>query len=194
MNGYQKWTQGYGSLWGEVGDRLIEAGAYDCVVWALPAIGGTTVQDWTEGTYKDRNLVAIRRMKAAGLTLGGCISLIGESDGIARTDPAIFKARYLRMIEAVRSEAGAGLPCYVAQDTWAYGLKSETIRRAQRELVDPVEGNFFGGDLDQFGDAYRYDEVAGPTRNRRVHPNAKGRSAMAKEIATAILTANRHQA
>jgi hypothetical protein len=81
-----------------------------------------------------------------------------------------------------------------AHGTWAHGVVSEAIRRAQRELVDPVKGTFFAGDLDRFGNAFRYEEIAGPRSNKRVHQNAEGRAAMAKEIAHAILASNRHQA
>jgi hypothetical protein len=186
-NGYQGWNEGYGALWGEVGDLLIEAKAFDRVGWAVPAIGGTTIQEWSDGAYRDRNLVAVRRLKLAGLQLSGGISVIGESDGIAKTDPALFKTQYLRMIDAVRKEAGSPVPWFVTQDTWAYGLQSEPIRRAQRELVDPANGIFFGGDLDQFGDAFRYEEIAGPTADKRVHPSAKGRAAMASVIAAAMI-------
>jgi len=126
-------------------------------------------------------------LKSIGLSLSGAISLIGESDGIAKTDPSLFKRQYLAMIAAVREEAGFQVPWFITQDTWAYGLKSEAIRLAQRELVSLANAVFFGGDLDQFGNDYRYEEIAGPNANRRVHPNAKGRAAMAKIIADMMI-------
>jgi hypothetical protein len=98
------------------------------------------------------------------------------------------------MIDAVREEAGAQEPCFVVHGTWAYGVVSESIRRAQRELVDPAKGTFFAGDLDRFGNAFRSEETAGPRSNKRVDQNAEGCAAMAKEIADAIVASNRHQA
>lgn len=187
INGYQNWTEGYGAIWGEVGDILVDRGALDYVVWAVPAIGGTTVQDWTDGVYADRNQVAVRRLTAAGLKLTAGISLLGESDGIAKTDPGTFTRSYRQMIDAVRTEAGFRLPWIVTQDTWAYGLTSEPIRTAQVALADRGDLIIQGPDLDQFTDGYRYAEIAGPSTDHRVHPNAAGRHAMATAIAAAIM-------
>ena len=94
------------SMWGRLGDRLIEGGVYKSVLLVPIAFSASSAKDWAPGGHCYRRLqFALRRLKRAGrvATLRSCVITSGrrwEQHGVARTILLMWWLRLLFFLGA----------------------------------------------------------------------------------------------
>jgi hypothetical protein len=153
-----------GSVWGRLGDKLIETGRYRSVLIVPIAVGGSCIKDWTppDGYCWRRIKFALGRLKRAGIGIDMMCWHHGETDANRLlTSAQEYRSRFQRLVRQIRA-VGVDAPIYVATaSVCANGFhpyrNHEQIRLAQRELVSSDEGIFHGPDTDQFVGDYRQD-------------------------------------
>jgi len=150
-------TESRGNFAGRMADMLIERGHFDSVVLAPIGVGGSRIEEWTTGGARHRRLqVAIKRAQVSGLTFTHLLWHQGESNAGEDANHSLY-ASCLRNIHAALRSYGVAAPIYVAQATVCNSPPNETIRSAQRAVVDPALGILAGPDTDTIGAQDRYD-------------------------------------
>lgn len=147
-----------GSVWTRLGDKLIAAKLYDRVIFVPAAIGGTEIAQWAPGGPLHKDLLRnVREAQRAGLKFTHLFWHQGESDAVLGTSQEDYQRRFLDMLAAIRA-LGVDAPVFIALATRCGDYPpNETIRAAQRGLVEPALGIFQGPDTDQLDARYRYD-------------------------------------
>jgi hypothetical protein len=152
-----------GSVWGRLGDRLIDAGFARSVLFVPIAFGATYVDDWAPGGQYYRRLVfALHRLKRAGIAVDMLCWHQGEAN--ANHTPMTadeYRDCFRAMLRGVR-EAGVKAPVYVALATLCEDgphpfQNSTQIRLGQKKLVSIWNRIMPGPDTDQIGIAHRRD-------------------------------------
>jgi hypothetical protein len=152
-----------GSVWGRLGDRLIDAGFARSVLFVPIAFGATYVEDWAPGGQYYRRLVfALHRLKRAGIAVDMLCWHQGEAN--ANHTPMTaeeYRDCFRAMLRGVR-EAGVKAPVYVALATLCEDgphpfQNSTQIRLGQKKLVSIWNRVMPGPDTDQIGLAHRRD-------------------------------------
>lgn len=134
-----------------LGDRLIESGAYDRIILAPVAVGGSLARDWSSGRLNGL-LMATLEQTIARWRITHMVWHQGESDA-KRTDPAAW-SEDLRSIVAQARGLGMDAPVLVSVVTRCTGhfpdwTPDNRLARAQRALPDPAAGIFAGPDVDR---------------------------------------------
>jgi len=147
-----------GSVWSRLGDRLIDDGMFDRVLFVPVALGGTHIVEWLPGgpCYRRVVLALARLRRALGrrdLPFTAAFWVQGESDGFATQMPAETYRTYLNDIIASMREEGVSAPVFVARSTRGpilseTELNREAIRAGQGAVVDETAGIFEGPDTD----------------------------------------------
>ncbi|MEN8722582.1 MAG: sialate O-acetylesterase [Alphaproteobacteria bacterium] len=157
-----------GSVWGRVGDGLIEAGAFDQVLIVPIAIGGTSIERWAKGGgLNPRITFALQAMAAKGLRPTHILWHQGEADRIKETTTARYVEQFGTIVETFHAQ-GVDAPLYPAVATYcymfdldqieAYQPAIDAVRTAQQRLPDHYPGVRPGPDTDRItGAAYRPD-------------------------------------
>ena len=152
-----------GSVWGRLGDRLIEAGAYSSVLFVPIAFGASYIKDWAPGGHCHRRLqFALRRLPRAGVKVDMLCWHQGEADANHTNMPAHeYKMRFLKMVRVIRG-AGVQAPIYVAVtslcEAGAHPYDNrEQIRLAQKQIVSVGDGLLPGPDTDYIDGEHRQD-------------------------------------
>jgi hypothetical protein len=151
-----------GSVWGRLGDRLIDAGFARSVLFVPIAFGATYIEDWVPGgQYYRRLLFALHRLKRADIKVDMLCWHQGEAN--ANHTPMTadeYRDCFRAMLRGLR-EAGVEAPVYVALATLCEDgphpfQNSAQIRLGQKRLVsrDSVRP---GPDTDQIGIKHRHD-------------------------------------
>lgn len=192
INGYVGWSNGYGSLWGKVGQLLIDGNALDRVIFCNVSYGGMTAFDFSPaGQLGHRVPLAFNTLNSLGIKpwqVTAILSHLGESDGINGTTAANYQLYRTQSMRVARNFGFTG-PWLLARSTWAYDFANATIQGAIANLIAGSLGFKTGADSDSFvGATYRYAEIAGPG-SMRVHPNLAGLNAIAPDWVTKIRTA-----
>jgi hypothetical protein len=150
-------TESRGNFASRMADMLIERGLFDTVVLAPIGVGGSRIEEWTTGGARHRRLqVAIKRATENTLTFTHVLWHQGESNVGVDADADLYISSFLNIHGALRSY-GVDAPIYVAQATICNSPPNETIRSAQRAVVDQGLGIFAGPDTDTIGLSHRYD-------------------------------------
>lgn len=161
-----------GSPWTRLGDKVIAAGLYDRVIFVPASIGATEIALWApEGLLHEDLLRNVREAQQAGHRFTHLLWHQGESDAALGTRADDYQARFLAMLDAIR-DLGVDAPTFVAIATRCGAYPpDETIRSAQRDLVDPAAGIFAGPDTDQLDLSYRHDGCHFSTSGLEAHAN-----------------------
>src|SRR6516164_4584185 len=151
-----------GSVWGRLGDRLIDAGFARSVLLVPIAFGATYVEDWAPGAQRYRRLMfALHRLKWAGIAVDMLCWHQGEADANHTAMTADeYRDCFRAMLRGVR-EAGVEAPVYVAfatlcEDKSHPFQNSAQIRLGQKQLVS-IDSVLPGPDTDEIGIAHRRD-------------------------------------
>ena len=139
-----------GSVWSRLGDKLIEAGLYDNVLFVAVGVGGMPMRRWKpDGDLYPRVLDAIASLNSKGIKLTHMLWHQGESDNGEHTKKDDYKAMFMAMVEDIRKH-GVDAPIYVAVATrcGAQPVGYE-IQQAQRELVNTTLKIFPGAYSDE---------------------------------------------
>ena len=152
-----------GSVWGRLGDRLIDAGFARSVLFVPIAFGATYVEDWAPGGQcYHRLMFALHRLKRAGIALDMLCWHQGEAN--ANHTPMTadeYHDCFRTMLRGVR-EAGVEAPVYVALATLCEHAphpfqNSAQIRLGQKKLVSIRDRVLPGPDTDRIGIEHRHD-------------------------------------
>jgi Carbohydrate esterase, sialic acid-specific acetylesterase len=157
-------TNSGGSVWGRLGDKMIESGQFRSVLFVPIAVGASYIQDWTppDGYCYRRLQFALTRLKRVGIRIDMLCWHQGEADANHRTTSAEeYKSGFRRLVKRIRA-AGCEAPIYVAIASLCENdphphQNREQIRLAQQQLVAISEGLLPGPDTDRFDDDYRSD-------------------------------------
>jgi hypothetical protein len=152
-----------GSVWGRLGDKLIDAGVVSSVLIVPVAFGATYIADWAPGGHQHRRLLfALHRLKSAGIKIDMLCWHQGEADANHTGMSAAAYSRYFRsMLHEVR-EAGVDAPVYVALATLCEEAphpfqNSAEIRRGQKQVISIADQVLPGPDTDLIGIEHRRD-------------------------------------
>jgi len=152
-----------GSVWGRLGDRLIDAGFARSVLLVPIAFGATYVEDWAPGGQcYHRLMFALHRLKRAGIAVDMLCWHQGEADANHMPMGADeYHDRFHTMLRGVR-EVGVEAPVYVALATLCEHAhhpvqNSAQIRLGQKKLVSLRDRVLPGPDTDQIGIEHRRD-------------------------------------
>lgn len=180
-----------GSLWGKLGDDLIDNGLCTTVVWVPIAIGGTDISQWTStGIYGQNLVTAFKRLTALGITPNAFLWMQGEADNLLGTTQAQYFARGSDMINMIRNIGGFSGKIYVATETYlkvgGVASTSVPVQLAQAQLVSSLTNVKAGPSFDDLGDTYRFD-IAGTGLGDFTHFNGGlGRNTVSSRWITAI--------
>jgi hypothetical protein len=152
-----------GTVWGLLGDKLIQQGKYDCVVFKCVGRGGTSVIEWQPGTeLYERIINGNNELKLLGLTPTAVLFHQGEGDNKYR--PYFYQTKdyytdFLKINNALRKE-NITAPIYVSIVSLGNSPKDTAITNAQNKLIRTVKGIRRGVNTDSLvGRKYRYDET-----------------------------------
>jgi len=143
-------TGGGGSVWTRLGDKLIESGMYDNVIFVTIGVGGTPIRRWAPGG--DLNLRisdVVRQLKKKKIRPTHLFWHQGESDRWDKTPKEDYKRMFVDMLAQIR-KLGIDAPVYVAVATRCGSAgPGYDVQFAQRELVNPALGIFPGAYSDE---------------------------------------------
>lgn len=143
-----------GSVWSRLGDKLVRSGAYERVLIAPIAVGGSRVQAWApEGLHFSRLVAVQKALASQGLKPTHVLWHQGESDARWTTKEE-YVDRFTRMLDGLRG-LGIDAPVYVATASVCGHAGSQAIREAQQQLAATLPGVRPGPDTDQL-DRFRW--------------------------------------
>lgn len=159
--GHEGFGDPYISIWGKVGDLLIDGDIFDRVIWCNVAAGGITAANLAPGGSLGRRIPAAFHVLSSlgfrGNRVDAILSMLGESDAAGGTTKANFQLRRRATIRASRSYGFTG-PWFIAEETYVEGVTSSTIQDAQTEMVG-ADGVVAGPSFDDLGSSYRWDDI-----------------------------------
>ena len=149
------------SVWGILGDKMIEKKMTDAVTIVPIGIGGVDIASWCKGGACYNTLIkTLDELKAANVKIDFICWHQGETDNIQNTPTDTYIQRFLSIREVFRSR-GIEAPFIVAiasYHTWCldedYG-KSDDIRNAQKQLAKQYKDIFRGPDTDKLDKLYQ---------------------------------------
>jgi hypothetical protein len=140
-----------------LGDKLIEAEAFEHVLLVPIVVGGTRIEDWIPGGRFFRRIeVAAKRLEERRIVLTSVLWHQGEGNNGPKVSQDDYVRNLTNIFIALRS-IGVYAPIYVAQATICNSEPNAVIRAAQREIVNPRRDIRAGPDTDQIGPDLRYD-------------------------------------
>jgi Carbohydrate esterase, sialic acid-specific acetylesterase len=149
-----------GEYWSLMADHLIEAGAFDRVILAPVAVGGSDIAQWAKGGALNASMIPLVQDLVTHYRVTHVLWHQGESDFSLKTDPARYKQEFLSFAETLRANA-VDAPVFVSTATRCLiGWSSlNPIRAAQHDLASSEPGFKAGVDTDTLLSAQdRYDD------------------------------------
>lgn len=162
-----------GSVWSRLGDKVVESGMFDHVIWISVGEGGSSIDRWTVGgDLYDRLIAAVEDARKHGLEITHAFWHQGESDRTKGTSETDYQRMFLGMLEGLR-RAGVDAPVFVAVASYCYGKAGMEVRRAQRSLVNSDHKIYAGPDTDTLSSQEdRYDDCHFSDVGLRRHADA----------------------
>ena len=150
-----------GSVWGIVGDKLIEAGISKAVTVVPIGVGGVAISSWSKGGSSYKTLVnTVDALLAKNVKIDAICWHQGETDNIINTPTETYIQRFLSIREVFRSR-GIDAPIIVAIASYHplcldedKGCSDE-IRDAQKELAKRYDDIIKGPDTDKLNKLYQ---------------------------------------
>lgn len=105
-----------GESWTLLANKMIASGLAEQVVIVPTAIGDTPIARWASGDLRSMLSEVLGGLQAAGYKPTRVIWHQGESDFVARTDPAEYVERFRSVVALLRSH-GVNAPIYAAVAT-----------------------------------------------------------------------------
>ncbi|MBV8797619.1 MAG: hypothetical protein JO136_21990 [Hyphomicrobiales bacterium] len=149
-----------GEPWTLMADELIDAGAFDHVILAPVAVGGSTVEQWAKGGALNTSMIPLIQDLVTHYRVTHVLWHQGESDFALKTDPARYKEELLSFAETLRANA-VDAKIFVSTATRCLPGWSEpnAIQAAQHALAASGPGFGVGIDTDNLLSAQdRYDD------------------------------------
>jgi Carbohydrate esterase, sialic acid-specific acetylesterase len=166
-----------GSVWTRLGQLLVDRHAFDAVLLAPIAVGGSFVAQWKPGGENNPRInVTIEQLRRHGIEITHMVWAQGEAEAAFKPDKVAYKTDFEAMLVGIR-QLGVSAPIYVAISTLCHSPEmfehpkrvsageraklqrgQDEIRQAQHELINPAAGIFAGPDTDMLGLDLRRDE------------------------------------
>lgn len=164
------------SVWGVLGDKMIEAKVTESVTIVPIGIGSVTVGAWAKGgVHHELLLKTIDDLNNHHVKIDCICWHQGESDNIFNTSTEKYIEQFLSIREAFRSK-GINAPIIIAVASYhPLCLKedngcSEDIRKAQKELAKRYDDIYLGPDTDKLNKCYqRADGIHFSWVGQRMH-------------------------
>lgn len=158
------------SVWGRLGDKIIEAGYADRVVFALAGAGGRMVGQLATGEEYDYFAETYRALEKAYGRVDAILFHQGESNHRAFTG-GDYTAQFLQLKNQMRGD-GIDADFYLSRASFCGSTIDVELLRKQTAFIAPAEGIFAGPNTDLLSDPkYRADFEC--------HFSAEGLDAMA---------------
>lgn len=143
----------------------------------MTGLGGTDIALWLPGgTLFPRLETALTYVGVNGAR--AILWCQGETDTQLGTSEAVYQSDLSSIIAATRSYAQWDVPWMVSQTSYILGQTSAAVIAAQQAVVNGID-IFVGPYTDQYGSAYRYDNV---------HFNLAGQRAVGSDWACDLLS------
>lgn len=169
-----------GSVWGRVGDGLIDEGAYDAVVIATTGFASKTVAQLGEGELYDYFRKQYQGLVAAYGHVDGILFHQGEENHRSRTD-VDYAAGFDQLYSRMRGD-GIDAPFYLSQVSYCGNSVDEELIATQDRIIRETDGVRRGPNTDLLtDDRYRRDGC---------HFSAEGLDAFAAQWVAAITSAS----
>ena len=149
-----------GEYWTLMADELIEQGAFDRVILAPLAVGGSNIAQWAKGGALNTSMIPLVQDLVTHYRVTHVLWDQGESDFALKTDPARYKEQFVSFADTLRANA-VDAPVFVSTATRCLPGWSDPnpIRTAQQELASSQSGFAAGVDTDTLLAAQdRYDD------------------------------------
>ena len=180
----------WGEPWTPLGDRLIESGAFERVIFVAAAIGGSDIARWSKGGELNIMLAQVIETVSPRLHITHVLWQQGESDFELGTTEEHWKNGFASMLATVRN-AKVEAPVLVAiasrcDKAGKHWSPDNPVTKAQRAVVNEAQGVHVGVDTDAIlGTIDRYDDC---------HLSASGVEKLVDGWAGAIMQVQRKQA
>jgi len=147
-----------GSVWGRLGDQLVETGAFDRVLIVPFGIGGTALREWTVGgRLHPRVQFTAQQLQRAGIVPTHVLWHQGEHDARDGTSTGDYISMFAALVKSLH-DYGIDAPVFAAVASLCDDLGSDAIRSAQRALPTQIAGVYPGPDTDSLSDMHdRFD-------------------------------------
>jgi hypothetical protein len=149
-----------GESWTLMADELIDDRAFDRVILAPVAVGGSTVAQWAKGAALNTSMICLIQDLVTHYRVTHVLWHQGESDFALKTDPARYREEFLSFADTLRANA-VDAKIFVSTATRCLPGWSEpnAIQAAQHELAADAPRFEPGVDTDKLLSAEdRYDD------------------------------------
>jgi hypothetical protein len=151
----------WGEYWTELGNRLIEAKAYNTVILAASAIGGTSVAQWqvggvsaagfdpyssAHGVRENLNTMLMNVLTQVRPYYRITQILWHQGEGDYQTSAADYTRSFMSLVGSIRAR-GILAPIYISVTSNDRKANLPVVQ-AQRAIPDPVKNIFAGVDTD----------------------------------------------
>ncbi len=150
-----------GSSWSRLGDRVIDSGLYDKVLFIDIARGGSSILNWGPGGDLNVLLLAtLDALAAQGIAPTHVFFHHGEADCALGLPGKDYKVVLASILNQIRSRAGEGCDIFISRASLFYAPDCGSIRNpqcfrscegivaAQTETADPARRIFSGPNTD----------------------------------------------
>ncbi len=154
-----------GSVWTRLGDKLIDSGLYNKVIFIPIAVDGTTIERWVRGGYCFERLEqTLKILDSLNIRLTHIFWHQGESDNVYNTTKEKYKVHLGAILQTLRKYQSAKFYVSIASYHSVPIAKplgvDYAIREAQKEFINENKGVLVGPDTDTLIHAiHRYDSV-----------------------------------
>lgn len=142
-----------GSVWGLLGDSLIERGYFNKVVFITVAVGSTTIESWSDGHCSTILSDTLKELKRYNIQLTYIFWHQGENDTFENTPSQLYKKRLYKIYKKIR-EYEPGTPLFISLASFTPWRADNpegigyNIRKAQKEFIMENKNVYTGPDTD----------------------------------------------
>lgn len=149
-----------GSVWTRLSPLLKQSGLTDEFIVSVLAQGGTSVSDWSSGgkCFEPFEKDHIPALKSGPTPVTHIIYHQGERDTLLETSRQDYIEAFKPLHKLLR-KSFPDVPIFICTASYRFGICSDDVREAQKEISETFEGCVFAVDTDELGEAYRYDNT-----------------------------------
>lgn len=121
-----------GSVWGMVGDKLIEEGEFKSVVFFVAGKGGASIARLSKFPNYDYFISQYINAYSIFGKVDAVLFQQGESD---RNKSETYEKNFTKLLENMRSD-GVSAPLFIARTSFCYGESSRELIAVQNKLIE----------------------------------------------------------
>jgi hypothetical protein len=139
-------TGGNGSVWGRVGDKLIESGSGDHIIFAVSGWGGSSIHELAYGHQFNFLKDQILSIKNKYGKVDGILFHQGESNHIQFKGSIDYERDFLSMSEKIRELTDA--PIFLSQTSICDSQSDVDLILIQNKIIESYKGILRGPNSD----------------------------------------------